>query len=87
MKLIFTFLLIINAAAFLIMTADKLLAKAGMVRVPEKALFSLALLGGSAGIWGAMYLWRHKTRHMRFVIGIPVILLCQVGIFLYFLLR
>ncbi len=51
----------------------------------ERTLFLLALAGGSPGVWAGMYLFRHKTRHGRFVAGIPAILLAQAAC-LYWLL-
>ena len=87
MKVILLYLLIINAAGFLVMSADKLFAKTAMWRVPERNLLGIAAIGGSIGIWAAMYMVRHKTKHMKFVIGVPVILITQIGIVLYFILR
>lgn len=87
MKFLLLYLLIVNAAGFLVMTADKLLAKKKAWRIPERTLMGLALLGGSIGVLTAMYAVRHKTKHMKFVIGVPAILAAQIGIFLFFLLR
>lgn len=87
MKFLLLYLLIVNAAGFLVMTADKLLAKKKARRIPERTLMGLALLGGSIGVLTAMYAVRHKTKHMKFVIGVPAILAAQIGIFLFFLLR
>lgn len=87
MKFLFLCFLIINAASFLVMTADKFFARKKMWRVPEATLLTLAAVGGSLGVLAAMYTVRHKTKHAKFVIGIPLILLCQIGILLYFLLR
>ena len=72
------YLIVMNAAAFLVMLADKNRAKKKLWRVPEAVLFILALLGGSLGIWVGMYLGRHKTRHLKFVVGIPLILIMQI---------
>ena len=72
------YLIVMNAAAFLVMLADKNRAKKKLWRVPEAVLFILALLGGSLGIWAGMYLGRHKTRHLKFVVGIPLILIMQI---------
>ena len=72
------YLIVMNAAAFLVMLADKNRAKKKLWRVPEAVLFILALLGGSLGIWAGMYLVRHKTRHLKFVVGIPLILILQI---------
>lgn len=54
-------------------------------RTPERTLFLIAALGGSAGVWLGMYAFRHKTRHWYFVLGIPAILAAQLllGWFLY----
>lgn len=78
MRIILIYLLIINAAGFLIMTLDKLFAKRAAWRVPEKTLLGMAAIGGSIGVWVAMYTVRHKTKHMKFVIGVPVILALQI---------
>ena len=87
MKMILVYLLIINAAGFLVMTIDKLYAKKNMWRVPEKTLMGIAAIGGSIGVLIAMYTVRHKTKHAKFVIGVPLILVIQVGLVLYFILR
>lgn len=87
MKIILLYLLIMNAAGFLVMTIDKLYAKKNVWRIPERTLLGLAAFGGSIGVWAAMYIVRHKTKHMKFVIGVPLILAIQIGIVLYFLLR
>jgi uncharacterized membrane protein YsdA (DUF1294 family) len=76
-----------NAAGFLVMTADKLFAKTNTWRVPENNLLGIAAIGGSIGVWAAMYIVRHKTKHAKFVIGVPVILAVQVGFVLYLLFR
>lgn len=77
---ILIYLIIINAAAFCLMGADKHKARRGLYRIPEKTLFLAALLGGSAGAWIGMYTFRHKTRHWYFVVGIPAVFLVQVGL-------
>ena len=69
------------------MTADKLFAKQNQWRVPEKTLLGIAAIGGSIGVLAAMYTVRHKTKHARFFLGVPAILICQIGILLYLLLR
>lgn len=77
------YLLCINAAGFLIMGIDKRRARRGAWRIPEKALFLTSLLGGSIGTWAGMYVFRHKTRHWYFVIGMPLILAVQIAILIY----
>ncbi|MGN0984806.1 MAG: DUF1294 domain-containing protein [Gemmiger sp.] len=72
------FLVLINLAAFGVTGFDKWCARRRRRRVRERTLFLLALAGGSPGVWAAMYLFRHKTRHKRFVLGIPAILAAQL---------
>ncbi len=78
MQLLIPYLLIINASGFLLMLADKRRAKKNLWRIPEKALMTVALIGGSIGSYAGMRLFRHKTRHPKFYIGIPVILALQL---------
>lgn len=72
--------LVLSVLGFLLMGYDKLQAKRGRRRVPEKSLFSVALLGGAAGAVLGMYLFHHKTRHWYFKWGLPAILLLQLGL-------
>ena len=72
------YLLIINAAAFLLMLVDKRKAIKSKWRIPEATLMWSAALGGSVGALAGMYLFRHKTKHLKFTIGIPVILALQI---------
>ena len=78
------YLVCINLAAFALMGVDKRRARRRQWRVPEKLLFLTALLGGSAGAWAGMYVFRHKTRHWYFVVGMPVILLVQLLLIRFF---
>ena len=78
------YLVCINLAAFALMGVDKRRARRRQWRVPEKLLFLTALLGGSAGAWAGMYVFRHKTRHWYFVVGMPVILLAQLLLIRFF---
>ena len=72
------YLIIVNAAAFLLMLADKQKAKRGAWRIPEKTLIGAAAIGGSIGALCGMYLFRHKTKHLKFTLGIPLILAVQI---------
>ena len=74
------YLLIINAAGFILMLADKIKAKKHLWRIPEATLFLTAILGGSAGCLLGMYAFRHKTRHRKFTLGMPLILAVQIVI-------
>ena len=78
MKLFLWYLLLINASAFFLMLADKHKAKKHRWRIPERTLIGSVLLGGSIGALSGMYLFRHKTRHLKFTLGIPAILVMQI---------
>lgn len=78
MLYIICYLLIVNIAAFFLMGIDKKKAQTGAWRIPEKTLFLSAILGGGVGAIAGMQLFRHKTRHRSFVIGMPLILLAWV---------
>ena len=77
MKLLLYYLLIINAAGLLLMLVDKWKAKKNRWRVRESTLLLVAALGGSVGCLIGMYLFRHKTLHLKFTLGIPLILAAQ----------
>ena len=77
MKLLLYYLLIVNAAGFLLMLVDKWRAKKNRWRVRESTLLIVAALGGSVGSLAGMYLFRHKTQHLKFTLGIPLILAAQ----------
>ena len=77
MKLLLYYLLIINAAGFLLMLVDKWKAKKNRWRIRESTLLIVAALGGSIGSLAGMYLFRHKTQHLKFTLGIPLILAAQ----------
>ena len=72
------YLIIVNAAAFLLMLADKQKAKRGLWRIPESTLMGVAIIGGSVGALAGMYTFRHKTRHLKFVLGVPLIFAIQI---------
>ena len=64
---------------------DKLAAITKKRRVSEAGLFAIALVGGAAAEYITMLLIRHKTRHKRFMFGLPIIIFVHaVLLFLYF---
>lgn len=77
-RLLLLYLLIINAAGFVLMLVDKIKAKKNLWRIPEGTLMGVAAAGGSVGSLVGMYTFRHKTKHLKFTIGIPLILALQV---------
>ena len=80
-----TYLIIINALGLLLMLADKLRAKKKQWRVPERILLLVAFLGGSLGTMLGMCAFRHKTKHPRFSVGVPVMMIVQAVIVLILL--
>ena len=81
------YLAVINLATFIVYGADKRRARKGKWRVPEKTLFLLPMLGGSAGALLGMRVFHHKTRHWYFVWGIPAILLAQLALVVWLLTK
>ena len=77
------YLVIVNIAGVCVMGVDKKRAIRHEWRIPEKMLFLVSLIGGSIGTWSGMYLFRHKTKHWYFVIGMPLILLIQIVLAAY----
>ncbi len=74
------YILLLSLYAIIITVWDKSAAKKHKRRVPEKTLFAAAALGGSAAMLVTMVLIRHKTKHKRFMIGLPLIILLQTAI-------
>lgn len=87
MKYFLLYLLLINALGFLLMLIDKWKAKRGRWRIPEATLMGVAALGGSIGSLLGMYTVRHKTKHIKFTVGIPLILVVQIFAAIYILNR
>ena len=79
LKIILLYLFAINIVAFFAFGIDKLKAKRDKWRIPESTLLSMAVLGGSIGALTGMKVWRHKTLHDKFRIGIPVIIALQIA--------
>ncbi len=86
-KYILLYLLFVSVLAFLLMGLDKHYAKVRAWRIPEKVLFLAALAGGSVGSILGMQLFRHKTRHWYFRLGMPLILVAQVLLAAFLLTR
>lgn len=77
------YLLIANIVSFLVFFWDKRAAIHHKWRIPEIRLFLCAILFGSFGAWLGMVLLRHKTKHRKFVYGIPAIMAVQLLIVYY----
>lgn len=85
-KILITYFIIINLITFAVFGIDKLKAVKDKWRIPEKVLFLLSIIGGSAGALLGMYTFRHKTKKPAFKFGIPAILIVQI-VLLYFIMR
>lgn len=72
------YLLIINIISFALMGIDKERAKSRRWRIKEKNLFLVAFIGGSMGSILGMQFFRHKTKHIKFTVGMPLILVLHV---------
>ena len=79
--------LVMSAVSFAAMGLDKLYAKRGERRIPERRLFLFAALGGAVGGLLGMYLFRHKTRHWYFVVGFWALFALQGAALYWFLFR
>lgn len=84
---IIIYLLAINLIGLLMMYIDKKKAKYGRWRISEKSLLIAALLGGSVGTITGMYWFRHKTQKIKFTLGFPTILISEIIIITYFLIK
>ena len=79
--------LIVNLLAFVLFGVDKYKAKRGQWRISEWRLMLLSLFGGGAGALCGMYVWRHKSQHKLFVIGVPLLVILHFALLYYLFLR
>jgi uncharacterized membrane protein YsdA (DUF1294 family) len=86
LKWFIIYLLIINTISLFIFAWDKKQSRKGAWRIRERDLFLFAIIGGSLGELLGMSVFRHKTRHLKFKAGIPLILLLQVILIYYIML-
>ena len=83
-QIVIVYLVIVNILGFFIMGFDKHQAKMGNRRIPENTLFSFTIVGGGIGTILGMYVFHHKTKKLKFKIGMPLILILEILIFVYF---
>jgi uncharacterized membrane protein YsdA (DUF1294 family) len=84
-ELIMGYYVIINFIGFTLMGVDKYRAIKHQWRISERTLYWVTLLGGALGVLVSMNLFRHKTKHLKFKYGVPIILLAQfIGIYYLF---
>ena len=80
MRLLAIYLTLINALGLVLMYLDKQYARKKMWRIPERTLMTVAALGGSLGSLMGMYLFRHKTKHRKFTVGVPLFLILHLAL-------
>lgn len=74
------YIAVISIIGWILPYVDKRRAKNGSWRIPEKTLFVVSALGGSVAMYASMKKYRHKTKHKRFMIGIPCIMIAQAAL-------
>ena len=79
------YLLAVNIIGFLAMGIDKFKAKKGYWRIPEGTLMTICLIGGGIGTIAGMYTFRHKTKKLKFTIGMPTIVIAEIILVIYLL--
>ena len=72
------YLIVINILGLVAVRYDKAQARAGTWRVSERNLLIVALIGGAAGVFLGMHLFRHKNKHLKFTVGVPAILFAEL---------
>ncbi|MFB5662948.1 DUF1294 domain-containing protein [Alteribacillus sp. HJP-4] len=83
MTAILIILAAVNLFAIVLMGLDKRKARKRQYRIPEKNFLVLCLLGGAAGVLVGMKIFRHKTKHKSFTMGVPLLLVMQAAALLY----
>ena len=81
------YLIVINIIGFFAMGIDKWKAKNNAWRIPENTLFAITALGGGIGTIAGMYTFRHKTKKTKFIIGLPAILILEIILIVYEILK
>lgn len=71
------YIILINMAGLLLMKIDKNRARQRKWRISEATLWMISIIGGSLGTLIGMFLFRHKTKHLSFRIGLPLLVLAQ----------
>ena len=86
-NIIFVYLVIMNIVAFIMYGVDKRKAIKGAYRISEKSLLLVAFLGGAVGAFLGMQIFRHKTKHIRFVVLVPVAIIADAALVIFLFLK
>ena len=87
LKFLAIYLLFINVVAVIVCITDKIKARLDKWRVTEKTLVAISVLGGAFGMYATMLVIRHKTKHNKFMLGLPFVILLQCVIIIMILQR
>lgn len=87
LKYLIIYLIIINLVGFIAMAIDKRRAKKGEWRIKEGSLFIITMLGGGIGTIAGMYGFRHKTKKLKFTVGLPTIFIVEIVLVIYCLVK
>lgn len=87
MKYFVLYLVVINIFTFFVYGVDKIKAKYDRWRISERTLLLLALIGGFVGAFAGMQVFRHKTQHRKFTIGVPIIAILWIVVGVYLLIN
>ena len=82
-KIILIYLIAVNGIAFILYGIDKGKAKAQAWRIPEMTLLLWAFIGGSFGAYAAMQIFRHKTKHKKFIFFVPLCMALHIALILW----
>lgn len=86
-KNLIIYLITINIIGFLVMYIDKQKAKKGTWRIKEMTILVITILGGGVGTIAGMYTFRHKTKKLKFTVGLPTILIAEIALAIYFVMK
>lgn len=82
LTIVFGYWILLSLYGFALMGIDKRRAQRRARRIPERRLFVVAAIGGAVGTWYGMKLWRHKTKHQSFTVGIPFLVAVHILVLL-----
>ncbi|MDZ5712426.1 DUF1294 domain-containing protein [Jeotgalibacillus haloalkalitolerans] len=82
-SLLTVYYFILSVVGFISMRVDKKRARNEQYRISEKALWTIALLGGALGSWAGMNVFRHKTKHVSFRVGMPVLVILHSALIIW----
>ena len=82
--MVIPYYIVVNIVAFAMYGADKYFAKNDMWRISEKALLGIAAIGGAFGAFLGMETFRHKTKHKKFTLLVPVLMAAHLAFLVYY---